>query len=301
MGRVIVIRNAVGELVVDLVDEGCGAAWRRAACRGNRLPSHVLRLEPDRDDLERLAAGLNRRQHRRPLWLGLAELMAVDRWTLGQVQQGALEEHLARGLDPEQRGDLVVTVAIRSGDPRKELRGSRGVGGLTGAGQVLSPERRYECSVLRDCGVHRLLARVEDGVARLRLVLTPGVVRILRGLTHINLEQLGRLSYIGLQARPQRRLVGVAGPQLREVVGLGNEVRILGEHLVHFRHRRLTQCSRRRSRSEHRRDSRIVRQVELQRPEPLQVALDVRRGGISYRGALPCGEHQHDRVSAEGL
>src|ERR1700686_2861647 len=201
MTGVVVIGDAVAELAVDLVDERCGAAWGRAAWRGNRLPSHVLRLEPDRDDLERFGARLNRGQHRRPLWLGLAELMAVDRWTLGQVQQGALEEHLARGLDPEQRGELVVTVAIRSSNPRKELRGSRRVGRLTGAGEVLSPQRRYELSVLCHDGVHRLLARVEYGVARLRLILIAGVVRILRGLAHINLEQLGRLGDVVLQAR----------------------------------------------------------------------------------------------------
>src|ERR1700726_1668790 len=124
MARVVVIRDAVGQLAVDLVDEGCGAARRRAAWRGNRLPSHVLRLESDRDDLERLAARLDRRQYGSPLWFGLAELMAVYRWTLGQIQQGALEEHLARRLDPEQRGDLVVTIAVRCSNPRKELGGS---------------------------------------------------------------------------------------------------------------------------------------------------------------------------------
>src|ERR1700737_2716941 len=77
MAGVAVICDARGELLIDLVDKRCSAAGRWAARRGNRLTAHVLRLEPDSDDLERLAAGLDRRQHGCPLWLGLAELMAV--------------------------------------------------------------------------------------------------------------------------------------------------------------------------------------------------------------------------------
>ena len=108
---------------------------------------------------------------------------------------------------------------------------------------------------------------------------------------HHRAHQQGRgVAQIGLYLLLQLGLVRVAGPELLEVVGLGDEVRVLGEHLAHLGNRGFAERPRQRAGSKHGGDPLVVRQVDLQGTQPLQVPFAVERRRVLR------GEHQHDGV-----
>ncbi len=74
-------------------------------------------------------------------------------------------------------------------------------------------------------------------------------VGVARRLHHVQLEQGRRVADVGLRPLLKVLLVGVPLLQLLDVVGLGDEVRVLGEHLADLGHGRLAQRAGHRARA----------------------------------------------------